>query len=140
MITWQIWLVVGIACLVIEMLNAGFGIICLAFGAFLSAIASAVGLNLVWQLIALALGTFLSYLFVLPVMKRWLDNKRSHQINLDSLIGRQATVVEDIDSGKGRVTIDGIDWRAVSELDAPISKGSIVTITERQGNTLTVQQ
>lgn len=137
--TWLIWLIIGVVFLVIEMLNAGFGILCLGIGAFLAAIIAACGLGLTWQLLGLVVGTFLSFIFIKPVIKKWLDKNNDKKINLDNMIGREATVIEAIDSGKGRVAIDGTDWKAVSELDAPIEKGRIVTITDRDGNTLYVQ-
>lgn len=139
MITWQIWLIAGIVLLIIELLNAGFGIICFGFGAFLAAILSVCGLNIYWQLAGFALATFLSFLFIRPIMVKWLDAKKAANTNLDNMIGRQAKVVEPIESGKGRVAIDGTDWMAVSDADAPISKGTMVTIVERHGNTLKVQ-
>lgn len=137
---WQIWLIIGIVLLIVELLNAGFGIICFGLGAFLASILAACGLGMYWQLAGFALATFLSFLFIRPVMVKWLDAKKAANTNLDNMIGRQATVVETIESGKGRVAIDGTDWKAVCELDTPILPGTVVTITERQGNTLTVKQ
>jgi len=137
---WQIWLIIGIVLLIVELLNAGFGIICFGLGAFLASILAACGLGMYWQLAGFALATFLSFLFIRPVMVKWLDAKKAANTNLDNMIGRQATVVEAIESGKGRVAIDGTDWKAVCELDTPILPGTVVTITERQGNTLIVRQ
>lgn len=137
---WQIWLIIGIVLLIVELLNAGFGIICFGLGAFLASILAACGLGMYWQLAGFALATFLSFLFIRPIMVKWLDAKKAANTNLDNMIGRQATVVETIESGKGRVAIDGTDWKAVCELDTPILPGTVVTITERQGNTLTVRQ
>lgn len=137
---WQIWLIIGIVLLIVELLNAGFGIICFGLGAFLASILAACGLGMYWQLAGFALATFLSFLFIRPIMVKWLDAKKAANTNLDNMIGRQATVVETIESGKGRVAIDGTDWKAVCELDTPILPGTVVTITERQGNTLIVRQ
>ena len=139
MTTWQIWLIAGIALLVIELLNAGFGIICFGFGAFLAAILAACGLNIYWQLAGFALATFLSFLFIRPIMIKWFDAKKAAKTNLDSMIGRQAKVVEPFEGGRGRVAIDGTDWMAVSEADATIGMGTVVTIVERDGNTLKVR-
>ncbi len=136
--TWQIWLIIGIVILVVELLNAGFGIICFGLGAFLASILAACGLNIYWQLAGFAVATFLSFLFIRPIMVKWLDAKKAAKTNLDVMIGRQATVVETIDSGKGRVAIDGTDWMAITDDNRTIEKGAQVTITNRQGNTLTV--
>ena len=137
---WQIWLILGVVLLVVELLNAGFGIICFGFGAFIASLLAACGMNIYWQLTGFAIASFLSFLFIRPIMIKWLDGKKAAKTNLDTMIGRTATVIETIDAGKGRVAIDGTDWKAVSELDAPIQKDAVVTIVERQGNTLIVQQ
>lgn len=138
-IAWQIWLVVAVVFLIIEILNAGFGIVCLSFGAFLSAILAACGLGLMWQIAGFAVGSFLSFLFIRPVLVRWLDaRKNDTKINLDNMIGRKAIVIEPVDSTNGRVAIDGTDWKATTSLSEPIEKGASVTIIARQGNTLKV--
>ena len=72
-------------------------------------------------------------------MIKWFDAKKAAKTNLDSMIGRQAKVVEPFEEGRGRVAIDGTDWMAVSEADATIGMGTVVTIVERDGNTLKVR-
>lgn len=139
MSTWLIWLIISVACLIIEMLNAGFGIICFGIGALLSALMAACGLGILWQLVALTVGSFLSFLFIRPIMIKWLDGKKMEKTNLDTIIGRQATVVDTITTHGGRVAIDGTDWKAQSITDTDIPAGTQVTIIDRQGNTLQVQ-
>lgn len=137
---WIIWLIIGVALLIVEMLNAGFGIICFGIGAFLSAIVAACGLGLAWQLAALALGAFLSYLFVRPIMVKWFDAKDVNaKTNLDNMVGRKATVVEDVTETGGRVAIDGTDWIAISASGETKAKGTIVTIRNRESNKLFVE-
>lgn len=140
MTLWQIWLTVGVVFFVIELLNTGFGIICIGFGALLASVLSACGLGLAWQIIGLCIGSFLSFLFVRPVMKKWLDGRNKPKTNLDSIIGRKATVIEVFKDGKGRVAIDGTDWNASSLSSDTIENGKTVTISDRNGNTLIVNK
>ena len=84
--SWLIWLIIGVVFLVVEMLNAGFGIVCLGIGAFLAAIIAALGLGLTWQLLGLVVGTFLSFIFIKPVINKWLDKNNDKKINLDNMI------------------------------------------------------
>lgn len=137
--SWLIWVIIGVACLIIEMLNAGFGIICFGIGAMLSAILAACGLGLVWQLAALALGTFVSFLFVRPIMIKWFDANKETKTNLDTMVGRSAVAIVNFEKGQGRVAIDGTDWMAESAADAEIKKGDKVQITGRESNKVFVK-
>ncbi len=135
--TWEFWLVVALACFIIEIINAGFGIICFGFGALLSAVLAAFGLGLVWQLLGLAIGSFLAFLFIRPVILKWLDgNKEKAKTNLDNMEGRTAVVVEEVTETGGRAAIDGTDWKARSESGTVYPKDAAATIIRREGNTL----
>ncbi len=138
---WQIWLIATIILFIIELINASFGIICFAFGAILAAIIDICGLGIVWQLVAFIIGTLLSFLFIRPILLKWFESKKDKKkTNLDSIIGRKAIVIEDIQPGNGRVAIDGTDWRATAQYDITIEAGAEVTIIEREGNTLVVTE
>ncbi len=54
--------------------------------------------------------------------------------------GKKAVVIEEINSanGTGRVTLNGVDWKAVS--DSIISADSIVTVVSVEGAKLIVKQ
>ena len=47
---YQIWLIVAIILVILEIATAGFGVICFAIGAGFSALAAGMGANLTWQL------------------------------------------------------------------------------------------
>lgn len=134
-----IWLLIGVVCLIIEILNAGFGIICFGVGALIASGISACGLGIVWQLTGMTLGTFLSFLFVRPLVMRFLD-KSSGKVatNLDNMVGRTAVVVIDINDETGRVAIDGTDWMAKTDNTDGFTKGERVKVMARDGNTLYV--
>lgn len=68
-------------------------------------------------------------------------NKKHIATNSDLDIGKSATVIEEIDPDKnsGRVTLNGVDWSAVTEKGDIISKDSIVTVTEIKGSKLVVK-
>ena len=75
-----------------------------------------------------------------PLMKKWRDRK-----HLDTNVGREinkkAKVIEDIDldNGTGRVTLDGVDWSALSADGSFIPKGSVVIVKAINGTKLTVE-
>lgn len=139
MSVWLMWLIAAIMLFIIEMVNAGFGIICFAVGALLASLLSAFGLGIAWQLSGCALATFLSFLFIRPIIMRWLDDKKNGKTNLDNIIGRKAMVVDGITENGGRVAIDGTDWKAISQTSTEYSKDTTVTVIGREGNTLYIQ-
>ena len=141
---YQIWLIAAIALVIIELLTAGFGVICFAVGALFSALAAFLGVDsLVWQLLIFAVASVLCFIFLRPVVLRFLDKKsKDVKTNADALIGKTAIVSETIDSSanQGRVAVDGDDWKAVSADGSVINKGEKVEIVSRDSIILTVKK
>jgi membrane protein implicated in regulation of membrane protease activity len=141
---YQIWLIAAIVLVIIELLTAGFGVICFAVGALFSALAAFFGVDsLVWQLLIFAVASVLFFIFLRPVVLRFLDKKsKDVKTNADALIGKTAIVSETIDSSanQGRVAVDGDDWKAVSADGSVINKGEKVEIVSRDSIILTVKK
>lgn len=137
---WQLWAVVSIVCLILELSSGDFFIICFSIGAVFAIIAAALGLGIYWQLFFFALFSLLSVLFVRPVALRYLHkNEPNKPSNADALLGRTGKVTESINAnGNGYVQIDGDLWRAVSSTDIPL--GETVRVTDRQSTVLTVEK
>ena len=140
---YQIWLIVAIILVILEIATAGFGVICFAIGAGFSALAAGMGANLTWQIIIFAVVSLLTFIFLRPVVMRFLDKKsKDVKTNADALVGRKGVVSERIDAAQhtGRVAIDGDDWKAVSENGEVIEKGTEVEIVKLDSIIITVKQ
>ena len=137
---WQIWAVVAIVCLILELSSGDFFIICFSIGAVFALISAVVGLNIYWQLFIFAVFSLLSVLFVRPVALRYLHkNEPNKPSNADALMGRTGRVTEKIKAGaSGYVQIDGDLWKAVSNSD--IAVGTTVRVIGRESTILTVKQ
>lgn len=136
-----IWLIAALVLVVVEMLTAGFAVICFAIGATAAAIVDLCGLSLNWQLAAMALFTMLAFVLVRPFVLRYLNRKKDEvPTNTDALIGRVGIVTEAIEPSTlaGRVAIDGDDWKAVAS--EPIAKGERVRIVARESVIVTVEK
>ncbi len=137
------WLIAAIVLVIVEICTAGFGALCFAIGAAFSALVSGLGGNLTWQIVAFLIVSLLTFIFLRPVVMRFLD-KRSKDVktNADAIIGRKGVVSESIDASQhtGRVAIDGDDWKAVSEDGANIEKGDDVEIIKRDSIIVTVRK
>lgn len=141
---WQIWVVVALVLIIIEIFTSGFAIACLSVGCLLAAIGSGIELSLAWQLGLFALGTFLGFIFVRPFVLKLMNknaNKNNVTTNMDNLIGRKAVVTEKIEKdGFGRVKIDGDDWKARMEDGEEAEVGEKVTIVSNESIILTVKK
>ena len=137
---WQVWAVVAIVCLILELSSGDFFIICFSIGAVFALISAVVGLNIYWQLFIFAVFSLLSVLFVRPVALRYLHkNEPNKPSNADALMGRTGRVTEEIKAGaSGYVQIDGDLWKAVSKSD--IAVGTTVRVIGRESTILTVEQ
>ena len=136
---WQVWAVVSIVCLILELSSGDFFIICFSIGAVFSIVAAVLGLGIYWQLFIFAIFSLLSVLFVRPVALRYLHkNDPNKPSNADALIGRTGKVTEPISVGSnGYVQIDGDLWRAVSNSDIPV--GTTVRVIGRESTIITVE-
>ncbi len=109
--------------LLVEILTPGFAVACLSIGCLFSCILSAIAPDtLNWQIALFIVGSLLAFLFVRPfalkVLSRRAERKGGYKSNMESLIGREATVIEAIPAEDvGRVKIDGDEWQAVLARD-----------------------
>ena len=138
---WLIWALVAVVCVIVEIFTVGFAVVCFAFGAVAASVCAACGLALWWQIAAFVVFTSLAFIFVRPFVLKRLYSKTDVKTNADALIGRIGRVSEQIDNaeGKGRVAVDGDDWKAVAENDEIIGVGQKVEIVSRDSIVLTVR-
>lgn len=139
---WQLWVLISLACLILELTNGDFFIMCFAIGGVFSAIAAALGFGGIVQVIVFSVFTVLSLIFVRPVALRYLHRGEDKRVsNADALMGRVGVVSETIvDGGFGRVAIDGDDWKAVAADGAPVQKGDKVKVVGRESIIITVEK
>ena len=136
------WLIAAIVLVILEIMTAGFGVICFAIGAVFSALVSGLDGTLTWQVVVFVIVSMLAFIFLRPVVIRFLDKKSKNvKTNADALIGRKGVVSECIDAEQhtGRVAVDGDDWKAVSEDGSIIEKGTTVEIVKLDSIIVTVR-
>ena len=138
---WQFWVLVSFICLILELTNGDFFIMCFAIGGVCAAIASALGLGFYGGLLLFAVCSVLSLWLVRPAALKYLHKNGDNRVsNADALLGRIGRVSETIEAaGYGRVAIDGDDWKAVSANGAHIDKGTNVKVVGRESIIITVE-
>ena len=139
---WQMWAIIAVVCLILELTAGDFFIFCFAIGAAGAAIdAGLLGNGIYIQLFSFAVVTLISLFYVRPFAKRYLRKGEDKRVsNADALLGRHGRVVETVKAGGfGRVQIDGDIWKAVTTGDADIPEGSNVTVVSRESTIITVK-
>ena len=137
---WQMWAVVAVICLILELMAGDFFIICFSIGSVFAAITAALGGGIYLQLLMFAVFTLISLFWVRPFAQRYLHKGEDNRVsNADALMGRQGRVVETVKAdGFGRVQIDGDIWKAVTNEPADIPEGRNVRVVGRESTIITV--
>jgi len=137
------WLIATALLVILELVTAGFGVICFAVGTLIAAVLAYFELGLEYQISAFIVGSILALIFIRPFALKLLNKRSGEQVatNADAIIGRKATVTEAIDAaaGTGYVKIDGDLWKAVSADGSVIAAGTEVTVVSRDSIILTVK-
>lgn len=138
---WQVWAVVAVLCLILELSSGDFFIICFSIGAVFAVIAATLGLSIYWQVVLFALFSAIAIFTVRPVALRYLHkNEPNKPSNADALLGRTGRVTEEIPAeGTGYVQIDGDQWRAVSSTKTAIATSTTVRVVNRESTIITVE-
>ena len=141
---YQIWLLIAAVFVVIEIFTSGFAVACFSVGCVFGAILAACDLSLTCQVVAFAVGTFLAFVFIRPIVMKYLDKKTNDtgvKTNMDNIIGKTAVVTEKIEeNGYGRVKIDGDDWKAKTNDGSAAEVGTKVEIESFESIILTVKK
>ena len=139
---WLAWLLVSLLCLVLELTNGDFFIMCFAIGGVAAAIVSAFSDSFTLQVIVFAVVSALSIFFVRPFALKYLHKNKDNRVsNADAIIGRTGKVTEPIAAnGYGRVKVDGDSWKAVATDNLAIEEGTTVRIVALNSIIVTVER
>lgn len=138
---WQMWAVIAVLCLILELTAGDFFILCFSIGAAFAAMSAAFGAGFYVQLAVFAVFTLVSLFLVRPFALRYLHRNDENRVsNADALLGRHGKVVETIEAdGFGRVQIDGDVWKAVTKGET-IPVGATVQVVDRESTIITVEK
>lgn len=133
-----LWAVAVIVFVVVEILTVQLVSVWLGVGAFITMIATYFSdMEFTWQLVLFIASSSILLAVTFPLMKKF-RKKEYIPTNAELNNGKQAIVIEEINSssGTGRVTLNGVDWKAVSDEVIPVD--SIVTVKSVDGAKLIV--
>ena len=139
---WLTWLLVGLVCLILELMNGDLYLMCFAIGSLCASLASAFTDSIVIHVIIFVIFSVLSIFLVRPIALKYLHQGADNRLsNADALIGREGKVTDTIEAGGyGRVKIDGDSWKAQSIDGAAIDQGVAVRILRLDSIIATVER
>jgi membrane protein implicated in regulation of membrane protease activity len=136
---WWLWVLVGIALLVVEMMTPG-GLFALFFGvgALLVAPVAAAGVGEVVQWLAF---TAISLVLLATLRRRLAERlQRKPPPVVDSLVGEEAFLLEDLPAGgEARAELRGVPWRARAASGIPLPRGQRCHVERIDGLVLWVR-
>lgn len=136
------WLVILVILVVVELATMGLTTIWFAGGALVATIASALNAPVEIQFTLFIGVSVLLLIFTRPIAMKYF-NKTRVKTNVEGLIGKQATVIEDIDNGKavGAVIVEGQEWSARAAVETEVLKSGInATVVGISGIKLVVEE
>ena len=136
---WVVWLIVAAVLGVAELMTTTFALGIIAVGALVAAGVGALGLGLPFQLLAFVAASGAGLGFVLPIARRHIKQPPLLKTGPAALVGRSASVLEEVNRHGGRVRIGGEIWSARPyDETLVIPVGGIVDVMQIEGATALV--
>lgn len=138
----MVWLIILVALVVIELLTMGLTTVWFAGGALIASIAALFHAPFVLQVILFLTVSGVLLYFTRPLAVKYF-NKDRVRTNAESLVGRQAIVISEIDNlqGIGQVNVGGMEWSARAEADGTVLPvGTVVIVLAIDGVKLIVEE
>jgi membrane protein implicated in regulation of membrane protease activity len=135
-----VWFIFAAIFIIGEIFTAGFFLACFGVGAIVSGVLAMMGMNAVWQW-----ASFIVVSGILFAVSRRFAEKFSKKqppgIGADRFIGKEGIVLEEIDNAEntGSVRIDKEIWRADSDSEKIIKKGSRIVVVRLDGTHVVVK-
>lgn len=138
----MIWLVIFVVLVIVEIVTMGLATIWFAGGALVATLVAAIGGPFWLQIIVFIVVSAILLFFTRPIAVKYF-NKERVRTNVESLIGKQAIVISEIENlhSVGQVTVNGQEWSArSSKSDVKIPVGTVVVILAIDGVKLIVEE
>lgn len=137
-----LWLIILVGLIIIELLTMGLTTIWFAGGALVATVLSIFNVPVSVQVIVFLVVSAVLLYFTRPIAVKYF-NKDRVRTNAESLVGRQAIVISEIDNlqGIGQVSIGGMEWSARTRDDnTKLPVGTVATVLAINGVKLIVEE
>ncbi len=137
---WLVWVAVAILAGVVEVLTLDLIFLMVAGGAFVAAVAAALGAPFALTVIVFAASTAALLLAARPPLLRYsARNMPDVAMHTAALVGREAEVLVEVTPSNGRIKLDGEVWSArAAQRGMTLELGSRVSVVRIDGATAVV--
>lgn len=140
MVLWEIFAIVGLISLILEMIVPSMFFLNLALAGFLTAITATFLNNWIYLTVIFVVLSVISILFLRPILLRHRGNKEQETGIQGKYIGKIVKVIEPVTKYSGAITIYDERWEARVEGDETIPAGCEVKIVKNDSLVLTVER
>lgn len=139
---WEIFVIVAIAAIILEMFTPTLFFLSIALAALVTAIVSLFGLNMTWLIIICSVLSLVTLLFVRPWLKALMHHEQNGVEFKSEYIGKIVKATEDITTSTGAIAIYGERWdaRLNDEKAEKIPAGEEVKIVRNDSIVLYVEK
>ena len=136
-----LWLLFAFIFLAIEIFSVNMITIWFSLGCMFAFVFALFHLGIIIQFIAFALISFLGLIFFKNKISKKVNNN-IETTNFENIIGKQGIVTTEINNkiGKGRILVDGEDWRAISDDNSILEVNSHVIVIKMESTKLYVKR
>ncbi len=140
MVLWEIFAIVGLVCLILEMVLPSMFFLNLAFAGFATAVLALFIHSLVILTVIYVILSILFILLLRPILLRNRESKLQETGMEGKYIGKIVKVIEPVTKFSGAITIYDERWEARVDSDEEIPAGSEVRIVKYDSLVLTVEK
>ncbi len=140
MVLWEIFVIVGLVSVILEMLAPSIFFLNLALAGFITAIVALFLDSWVYLTLIFVILSIVSVLFLRPILLKHRENKEQETGMQGKYIGKIVKVIEPITKFSGAITIYDERWEARTESEETIHVGSEVRIVKYESLVLTVEK
>lgn len=136
---WQVWGVIGILLIIVEMFTPVLFFLNLAIAAIVTgAVSYYMPLSGTVQVLIFAAASVVLLAFLRPMLLKIKNSPE--KTGMDTYLGQSAKVTQKITSDSGRITLFGEAWDARSANNEEINENETVKIVSRDGLTMFVEK
>ena len=140
MFLWQVFVIVGLAFVILEMIIPSMFFLNFAFAGFLTAIAAIYINSWVSLTLIFAVLSILSVVFLRPILIKSKKTEGADTGMEGKYIGKIVKVTEPVSKSSGAITIYDERWEARCKDDDTINEGEEVRIVKYESLVLTVER
>ena len=135
-----VWLALFVILLIVELLTVGLTSIWFAGGALAALVLELLGVDLIWQIGAFILVSFVLVYFTRPFAEKYV-NAHHEKTNYEQAVGKIVRITQRVDdlaqTGKG--ILDGMEWTVRTDSKEVLEKDTLARVIRISGVKLIVE-